>query len=78
MQMDFQKKKRIYPGFAKPSHAEETFVIINWHYARNNRTSYSNLPTIIHKLEKNISIIEKLSDNKICTSINLQGENTCK
>lgn len=51
-----------YLGFAKACHSHESLVIINGHDTRNYWTSNSNLPTVIHKLEKDISVIEQLSD----------------
>lgn len=63
---------RSYLSFAESGHPYETFVVIYWHYARNNGTSNTNLTAVIHKLEKDVSIIEKLCDNKVSASINLQ------
>jgi hypothetical protein len=63
---------RSYLSFAESGHPYETFVVIYWHYARNNGTSNTNLTAVIHKLEKDVGIIEKLCDNKVSASINLQ------
>ena len=67
-----------YLRFAKFGHAYETFVIIDGHNTRYNRTSYSNLSTIINKLEENVSVIEKLGNNQISTSIKLKKQNKIK
>ena len=64
------KAWKFYLSLAKTSHANEALVIINWHNARDNGTLNSNLATIIDKFEENISVVEKLSDNKISSSIN--------
>ena len=62
---------RPYLSFAESSHSDETFVVIYWHYARNDGAGYANLTAVIHKLEKDISVIEKLCNYKVSTSINL-------
>lgn len=62
-----------YLGFAEASHTEEALVIVNGHNTRNNGACYSNLTTIIHKFEEIVSVIEKLSNNEICTSIHLKN-----
>lgn len=49
---------KAYLCFAKTSHAQEALIVINGHNSRNNGTIYSNLATVIHKLEKDIGIIE--------------------
>jgi hypothetical protein len=66
------KEINLYLSFAESSHAHETFVVIYWHDARNNGTCYTNLTAVIHELEKDISIVEKLCNNEVSTSINLQ------
>lgn len=43
---------------------------LDWHHARNNRYIDTNLTTICNKLEEGFSFEEKLSNNKISTSIN--------
>lgn len=60
-----------YLGFTESSHAKETPVVIDGHDTRNNGTSNSNLAAIIYKLEENVSVIEQLGNDEICSSINL-------
>lgn len=64
-------KKKMYLCFAETSHPYEAFVVINGHNSRNNWAINSDMAAVINKLEKNIGIIEQLSDNKISTGINL-------
>ena len=52
----------------------KSFVVIYWHYARNDRAGYTNLTAVVHKLEKDIGIIEKLGDYNVSASINLQRQ----
>jgi len=70
-QMEHIQKKVTHLCFAETSHANETLIIIYWHDARNNRTMDSNLATVIHELEVNISVIKQLSNDEICSSIHL-------
>jgi capsid protein len=63
---------RPYLSFAEPSHSDETFVVVYWHYARNDGAGYANLTAVVHKLEKDIGVIEKLCNYKVSTSIDLQ------
>jgi len=65
------KEITTYLGLTETSHTQEPLVVGNRHNSRNNGTINPDLPTIIHKLEEYISIIEKLSHNQICSSINL-------
>ena len=60
-----------YLSFAKTSHANEALVVINRHNSRNNGASNSNLATIIHKFEVNVSVIKQLCDDYICSGIHL-------
>ena len=61
----------MYLCFAETSHPYEAFVVINGHNSRNNRAVNSDMAAVINKLEKDIGVIEQLSDNKISTCINL-------
>lgn len=44
--------------FAKASHAQEAFVVVNGHDSGNNGASNPNLTTIVDEFEKNISVIK--------------------
>ncbi|MFS7942782.1 hypothetical protein Hanom_Chr06g00492501 [Helianthus anomalus] len=70
----YKNIKQEYLSFAETSHANEAVIVVNGHDAGNNGTSNSNLPTIIHKFEKIVNIVEKLSDNHISSCINLKYE----
>lgn len=69
--MEYIQTKVTHLCFAETSHANEALIIVYWHDARNNRTMDSNLATVIHKLEVNISVIKQLSNDEICSSIHL-------
>jgi hypothetical protein len=44
---------------------------LNWHNAWNNGHINTNLTTIVNKLEESLSFKEKLSNDKVSTSVNL-------
>lgn len=53
-----KRKVKRYLGFTETSHAYESLVVINGHNSRNNRTSNSNLATVVDEFEENISVVE--------------------
>jgi murein L,D-transpeptidase YafK len=48
-----------------------TVTNLNWHNAWNNGYINTNLTTIFNKLEEGFNFKEKLSNDKVSTSINL-------
>lgn len=60
-----------YLGFAESSHTQEALVIVDGHNTGNNGAFYPNLTTIVDKFEEDISVIEELSNNEVCSGINL-------
>lgn len=60
-----------YLGLAQAGHAEKALVVLNGHNTRNHRHLDSNLTAVVHELQVDIGIIEKLGDNDFCACITL-------
>lgn len=63
----------MYLCLAESSHTLKTLVVVDGHNAWNYRTSNSNLPAVIIKLQKNVGVVKKLCDNDIRSSIDLKN-----